>query len=139
MSFGSFHCSLLIMDHGLRVIRLHHSTYPPLTSPLLHSILTIWMRPTNNPLFTGSSLPTALLTLFHNSSSRLSRSYYRVFRKKAIVKNLLQLLHLLAHIRRLRIKEVHVHDRKHRLMPQTPIHILDPHYLGIRWKLDEEI
>ena len=97
------------------------------------------MRPANNPLFTASSLPIALLILFHNSSSRLSKSYYRVFRKKVILKNLLQLLHLLAPTYRLRIKEIHVHDRKLHLMPQTPIHILDPHYLEILWKLDEEI
>ena len=97
------------------------------------------MRPTNNPLFTASSLPVALLILFHNSSSRLSKTYYRAFRKKAILRNLQQLFHLLAPNRRLRIKEVHVHVRKPRLMPRIPIYILDPHFLEIRWKLDEEI
>lgn len=137
MSFGSSHGRLLIVV-WFRVINLQHSTYRHLTSPPLHSILTTRMRPTNNPLFTASSLPIALLILSRNLSSRLSKSYYRVFRKKAILKNLLQPLHLLVP-GLLRIKEIHVHDRKPCLMLQTPIHILDPHYLEIRWKLDEEI
>jgi hypothetical protein len=94
------------------------------------------MRLTNNLLFTASSLPIALLILFHNSSSRLSKKYYRAFRKKAILKNLLQLRLLLVPTHLLRIKEVHARPR---LMPQTPIYILDQHYLEIRWKLDEEI